>query len=174
MMVMGCEIQNKIFQEIDAFFSQKEVEIRTITTPEDLLEFVTVMKGTSEIISNAFNKYADENGTIKDLDETEAEELMNRIIERNKVYIEIENAKCDEIMEPYVVQIEELANSISQSYKLNGIIPDELFKKYIEIMGTIGNYANLLTNKLNDRFWKADKTVTKTLNKKIKSQTNNN
>ena len=171
---MGCEIQNKIFQEIDAFFSQKEVEIRTIATPEDLLMFVTVMKGTSEIISNVFNKYADENGIIEDLEEVEAEELMNRIIERNKVYIEIENAKCDEIMEPYVVQIEELADGISQSYKLNGIIPDELFKKHIEIMGTIGNYANLLTNKLNDRFWKADKTVTKTLNKKIKSQTNNN
>ena len=167
-MKMGCEILNKVFQEIDAYFSQKEVEIQTIDSAEDLLKFVTAMKEVTEIDAK-LRKYLSKDGSrIEGLNEAEHRELTDRILDRKKAYFVVENTKCDEIMEPYVVQIENLADSIAQSYKLTGLLQDGQFEEYIKIMEPISKYANLLTDEMNARFWKADKSVTKVLNSIIR------
>ena len=165
---MGCEILNKVFQEIDVYYSQKEVEIQTIDNAEDLLKFVTAMKETTEI-NATLRKYLSKNGScIEGLNEAEHRELTDKILDRIKAYFAGENTKRDEIMEPYVVQIENLADSIAQSHKSTGLLQEGQFGEYIEIMGTISKYANLLTDEMNARFWKADKSVTKVLNSIIR------
>lgn len=165
---MVCEMLNKVYKEIDDYFSQKEVEIRTIDSAEDLLKFVTAMKETTEINAK-LRKYLSKDGSrIEGLNDAEHKELTDKILERKKAYFVVENAKCDEIMEPYVAQMEKVADSVVQAYKKTGLLQNGEFEEYMEIMETIGKYANLLTDEMNDRFWKADKTITKILNGIIK------
>ena len=90
---MGCEILNKVFLEIDAYFSQKEVEIQTIDSAEDLLKFVTAMKETTEIDAK-LRKYLSKDGSrIDGLNEAEHRELTDRILDRKKAYFVVENNK---------------------------------------------------------------------------------
>ena len=173
---MVCEMLNKVYKEIDDYFSQKEVEIRTINSAEDLLKFVTAMKETTEINAK-LRKYLSKDGSrIEGLNDAEHKELTDKILERKKAYFVVENAKCDEIMETYVAQMEKVADSVVQAYKKTGLLQNGEFEEYMEIMETIGKYANLLTDEMNDRFWKADKTITKILNgiiKQNKKKSNN-
>ena len=71
-------------------------------------------------------------------------------------------------MELYVIQIENLADSIAQSYNSTGLLQYGHFEEYIEIMEPISKYTNILTDEMNARFWKADKSITEVLNSMIR------
>lgn len=154
----GGNTKEKIYNEVNAFFAQKEAEIQAIDNADDLLAFVNAMDELPEL--EIVGKYADENNKIKGLNEEDANKLMDMMHERRAAYLAIEQAKCTEIMEPLITDYEGIVADLYEDYENDLAEADEeKLEKWEVIYDQIYDYADIIPDELADRFLEADEVI---------------
>ena len=151
----GGNTKEKIYQEVDTFFTQKEAEIQTIDNADDLLAFVNVMDELPEL--EIIAKYTDKDDKIKGLSEEDGDKLIDMMHERRATYLEAQTVKCTEVMEPLVADYEAIIADLYEDYENELEVADEeKMEKWESIYNQIYEYADIIPEDLANRFLEAD------------------
>lgn len=153
----GESTKDKIYKDVDAFFVQKEAEIQGIDNADALLDFVTEMDNYPEL--DLIDKYVDAEGNITGLTEEEGDVLSDMMIQRREVYTDIETAKCNEMMEPLIVEYENIIASLYEDFEAGlSEASEDKMAQWESIYTQIDHYTTIIPNELYDRFREADDT----------------
>jgi len=153
--------EKAILAEVNEFFSQAESKIGAIDNAADLMEFVKNFTAEKEAFGQTLDtKYkADENGFYKGMNAESMETLMNAINDRATAYNAVEYAKCGEIMEPYIANVEAAVTNLQNMVNNGEEVTDEAIDNYLKAADELETYGDIVPEEIAERYYKADDTI---------------
>lgn len=159
----GESPKESIKKATDEFFTQAENNVQAITSGEEFMNFFENFKTQkAEFTQKTFSPYANENGDITGISESDMEEIQSYIYDRASAYNKVEAAKCAEFMTPAMDRFEEAVDALYAVYKSGAEIDEETFSGYfgnieeaLDGVFLFADYDNI-PNELAERYEKID------------------
>lgn len=146
----GESPKESIMKATDEFFAQAEKDVQAITSGEEFMNFFANFANEKDNFTvKTFSPYADKDGNITGISESDMEEIQSYIYDRASAYNAVEAAKITEFVTPAIEKYENAINALCEAY---GNVDEEAFNMLVEDfeiaeegLGLFASYDNMPT-----------------------------
>lgn len=151
--------KEKIVKSVDEFFVQAEQNVQKVASGEEFMSyFADFATQKTKFVENLFGPYADKDGNITGISDSDMEEIQSYIYDRATAYNKVEAAKCAEFLTPAIEKYEQGVEALYEKFFADEKMDEETFHGLYEtVMNAaeevyvFADYDNI-PKELNDRF----------------------
>lgn len=152
--------KEKIMKSVDEFFVQAEQNVQKVASGEEFMSyFADFATQKTKFIENLFGPYADKDGNITGISDSDMEEIQSYIYDRATAYNKVEAEKAKEFMGPELDIIENYVNELYAQFQAGNELDKETVKNfddaYVNFLKKYKDYDNVLPElqKRRDAIW---------------------
>ena len=127
----GESPKETITKATDEFFTQAENNVQAINSGEEFMNFFVDMETKrDELMEKLFGPYADKDGNIKGIPDSDMEEIQSYIYDRASAYNKVEAAKAAEFIAPALDEVERYADALYAQFTAGEDLNLETVKQF--------------------------------------------